>query len=66
MEHVIGERIEARRKSLRVSVLALSRETGIARTTLARKIENPETFTLYELNRIGDALGFNPLEDDAA
>jgi hypothetical protein len=61
----IGERIERQREHVGLGVLALSRETGIAPTTYKRKVANPGSFRYDELERIADALGFNPLADDA-
>ena len=43
--------------------LELERQTGISRTTLNRKIQNPEQFSLSEFMRLAEALG---VEDPVA
>jgi transcriptional regulator with XRE-family HTH domain len=63
----ITERIRNRAASLGLSEAALAKESGIARTTLQRRLLTPEALTLRELNRLSDVLGCNLLaEDDAA
>lgn len=44
-----------------VSHLELSQTTGIARTTLLRKLQGVVPFNVVELGRIADALAVDPL-----
>lgn len=39
------------------SLLSLSTKTGIARTTLRRRLQNPTSFTVRELELVALALG---------
>lgn len=62
----ITERINTRAQALGLSESALAKESGIARTTLQRRLLHPEDLTLRELNRLSDVLGTNLLKDEDA
>lgn len=48
--------VERARQEAGVPLLRLEHKTGIARSTLRRKIDNPGTLTMDELKRVADAL----------
>ena len=43
-----------------ITLLNLSNSTGIAYTTLRRKLEHPGDFTVVEWFKVCDAVGFDP------
>lgn len=49
--------VEKARREAGVPLLRLEHKTGIPRSTLRRKIDNPGTLTMDELKRVADALG---------
>ena len=59
--HDVADRIRATLKETRRSINGLPELTGIADKTLRRRLANPGSFTLEELNAIARALDV-PLE----
>lgn len=59
----VAENVTAAIESSGLSTLAVSERTGIARTTLTRRLENPSMspFTVLELAQISETTGV-PLE----
>lgn len=45
-----------------LTVASLAREAGIPRETLRRRLVNPDSFTVAELNRLAAALGTDVLD----
>ncbi len=52
--------VEKARQAAGVPLLRLEHKTGIARSTLRRKIDNPGTLTMDELRRVAVALNADP------
>jgi len=55
----IGAKVRAEMGRQRVTMVELSRRTGVARSTLANQI-NLDTLTVYNLVAIAQALGVKP------
>lgn len=53
-------KVEAARESKGVSRLALSHQTGIPRTTLIRKLDGKQPFTVTDIQAIAGALEVHP------
>lgn len=66
----ITTRIVTLKKAAGLSESRLADDSAIPRTTFKRRMVNPATFTLAEVERIAGVLGVNPgwlwLGDDAA
>lgn len=58
----VADRIHSRRETLDISVNKLATEAAIPRITLTRRLADPSTFTLAELDRIATVLGMDSLE----
>lgn len=59
--HEVSMRIRQRMEELRFSVKSLGDTTAIPRMTLTRRLADPSTLTLNELERIATALDTSPL-----
>ena len=55
----VGAKVRAEMGRQRVTMVELSRRTGVARSTLANQI-NLDTLTVYNLVAIAQALGVKP------
>lgn len=62
MHTEIAERITRQMSELGLSIRSLATETGIPHVTLTRRLREPGTFKLIELERLSDALGTNLLD----
>lgn len=58
----IADRIEAGMAAREFSVSRLAEASLIPRMTLSRRLADPATFTLAELERIASALGIDPFD----
>jgi len=57
----VSTRIRERMAALDISVKSLSETTAIPRMTLTRRLADPATLTLNELERVAVALDTSPL-----
>lgn len=61
MQQVVERRIRDRMTELKISVKALADTTAIPRMTLTRRLTDPASLTLNELERIAAALDTSPI-----